>query len=172
MDLERLISSLERFGKLLPALVADVTDEDARWKPESGNWSILEIIVHLADEESEDFRKRIELSLSDPDVVWPSIDPENAAVERRYNEKTLSVEVDRFVEERARSVSWLRLLQSPNWETTYDHASIGSFPIGDVMVGWAAHDHLHLKQIAKRLYEMNARDGAPYKPDYGGEWRA
>ncbi|MCH8165404.1 MAG: DinB family protein [Planctomycetes bacterium] len=60
MNLKRLIDSLERFAEILPAVVRGVTTEDARWKPADGAWSILEIVTHLADEEVEDFRTRVE----------------------------------------------------------------------------------------------------------------
>ena len=66
MEFEKLIASLGRFGCILPSLVADVCEADAKWKPESGGWSILEIVCHLVDEEVEDFRIRVQSTLADP----------------------------------------------------------------------------------------------------------
>jgi hypothetical protein len=36
------------------------------------------------------------------------------------------------------------------------------------MASWAAHDALHLRQIAKRLYELTARDAGRYSAGYAG----
>lgn len=172
MEFPKLIDSLERFGKLLPAVVAGVSKDDARWKPELGGWSILEIVCHLADEEVEDFRCRVKMTLKDPSAPWPPIDPEGAAIERRYNEQNLSEVVQRFIDERAKSTQWLRSVESPDWDLAYQHPKFGAIRAGEVMVSWAAHDQLHLRQIAKRMFEINVRDGAPYATDYGGEWKA
>jgi hypothetical protein len=40
------------------------------------------------------------------------------------------------------------------------------------MVSWAAHDMLHLRQIAKRLFQIAQRDGDGFSTDYAGEWKA
>jgi len=172
MNFPKLIHSLDRFGRILPAIVADVDDADARWKPANGAWSILEIVCHLADEESDDFRLRVQLGLDDPTIPWPAIDPEGSAVTRKYNEQNLDETVARFIQERTVSVEWLKTVDTPNWKNTYVHPQLGDTIVGEVMTSWAAHDHLHLRQITKRLFEMNVRDGAPYKTDYAGEWKA
>ena len=172
MEFEKLVASLDRFGRILPALVADLSDSDAKWKPDAGGWSILEVVCHLADEEVEDFRLRVQSTLSDPSKPWPKIDPEATAVERNYNEQNLAHVVERFVRERNESVDWLKTLEHPDWDIAYQHPKFGSIAAGLVMASWAAHDQLHLRQIAKRMFEMNVRDGAPYPTDYAGEWKA
>ncbi|MHC4992905.1 MAG: DinB family protein, partial [Planctomycetota bacterium] len=63
MNHAALVDALERFGATLPVLVRDVSTGDARWRPPDGAWSILEIVTHLADEEVEDFRTRLRLTL-------------------------------------------------------------------------------------------------------------
>ena len=172
MDAKALIDRLERFADILPAVVRGLSDEDARWRPDGASWSILEIVTHMADEEVEDFRRRVELTLGDPEAAWPSIDPEGWAVERRYNEGRLVEAVERFAVARRESVRWLRGLDDPDWTRAYRHPKIGAMPAGEVFTAWAAHDALHLRQIAKRLYQMTARDGGEYGPDYAGSWTA
>jgi hypothetical protein len=172
MDTTRLIESLERFGNLLPAVVQGIGHEDARWRPSNGAWSVLEVVCHLADEEVEDFRARLESTLRDPGEAWKANDPEAWAVERRYNEQDLSETVARFVTERRQSVAWLRTLAEPDFSRTYQHPKFGPIRAGDIMVSWAAHDMLHLRQIAKRLFQMAQRDGQGFSTDYAGEWKA
>jgi hypothetical protein len=39
-----------------------------------------------------------------------------------------------------------------------------------LLASWAAHDALHLRQIARRLHGLAARDAGPYGVAYAGEW--
>ena len=48
-----------RTNAVVRALVAPLSLGDARWRPEEGGWSVLEIVNHLADEETQDFRQRL-----------------------------------------------------------------------------------------------------------------
>jgi hypothetical protein len=173
MNPTSLVDRLERFPEVLTGLVAMVTPEQARFKPPSGAWSILEIVAHLADEEVEDFGTRVRLMLENPAAAWPGIDPEGVAKARKYNEMDLPATMERFVRERRASVAWLRSLESPNWEVSVTR-SFGPIRAGDLLVAWAAHDALHIRQIAKRLYELAAEDGKPegYMARYAGEWGA
>jgi hypothetical protein len=169
MYADRLIASLEHFGRGLPVILEGVSVEDARWNPPDGAWSILEVVRHLGDEEVEDFRMRLELTLRDPTAEWPKIDPEGAAIERKYNEADFAEAVQRFVEERRKSVAWLKSLDNPDFSKTYKHPK-RDCPAGVLLASWAAHDHLHLKQIAKRMFQLAARDGGEYTTEYAGTW--
>jgi hypothetical protein len=172
MNAELLVDSLARFGRLLPAVVNGIADADLRWRPPNGNWSILEIVCHLRDEETEDFGKRLRLTLEDPSLPWPGIDPEGWAREREYNDQDFGTAVDAFAAARQQSVAWLRGLKNPAWTNTYEHPIAGELSAGDLLAAWAAHDQLHLRQIAKRRYELNGRDAAPFRSHYAGSWSA
>ena len=172
MKYRRLIESLKRFQFVLPALVRDISGEDAAWKPASGNWSILEIVCHLLDEEVMDFRPRIQSTLAEPGRVWPAIDPESWAIEESYNSQELAEKTEEFVAQRKKSVEYLDSLASANWDCAYQHPQIGPIRAGDLLAAWTAHDHLHARQISKRLFEVTQRDAAPYVTSYAGEWTA
>ena len=172
MNPDRLILSLERFGGSLPALLRPLTEEEARWRPAAGGWSVLEIVTHMADEEDEDFRTRLTITLAGDGDPWPPIDPEGWAIKRGYNEGILAEALARFADLRRRSVTWLRELNNPDWTRSHEHPKLGVIRAGDLLVSWTAHDTLHLRQIAKRLYQMVQRDGGDYSPEYAGRWRA
>lgn len=172
MNADALIARMDTFGSALPAIVGTLSRDDARWKPPDGQWSVLEIVCHLSDEERDDFRSRVRLTLADPQAPWPPIDPEGWARERRYNERDPHESVQRFVNERAASISWLRALKNPDWSRTHVHPRFGQFTAGALLASWASHDALHLRQIAKRLYEMSRRDAGAERIDYAGEWKA
>jgi hypothetical protein len=173
MNASGLIASLERFGETLPKVVAGVSSSDARWKPQGGAWSILEVVRHLLDEEVEDFRKRVMLTLARPEWDWPRIDPEGWALERKYNEASLDDAAAKFAAERASSVKWLRSASpEADWSQAHKHPQIGPIRAGDLLTSWAAHDALHLRQIAKRMFQIAERDGEGFSSRYAGEWTA
>jgi hypothetical protein len=164
-----LIARLERFAGVLPALAAVVTEAEARWKPAPEHWSVLEVCRHLLDEEREDFRPRLESLLRDPAAPWAKLELEGIAERRKYNEADLKETVAAWVAERKKSIAWLRALDSPDWATTYKHPK-GDIRAGDLLASWAAHDALHLRQIARRLHQLAARDAGEFKIGYAGEW--
>ncbi len=171
MSPDQLIDRLERFPAALSAIVSELPETDVRWRPPGGGWSILEIVTHVADEETEDFRRRLELTLRDPEESWPPVDPEGAAVERRYNDGDLAETVSRFTGDRRQSVQWLRSLADPAWANTH-HFKLGDITAGDLLASWTAHDALHLRQIAKRLFQLTERDAGACSTGYAGSWTA
>lgn len=171
---ERLIDRLGSFPAVIRAAVEPLYDDELRWKPAPEHWSILEVCRHLVDEEHEDFRVRIESTLSDPARPWPPLELEGVATARRYNEADRKTTLDEFAAGRARNVDWLRakLSARDDWSTAHQHPRFGPLAAGMLLASWAAHDALHLRQIAKRLHGLAARDGGPYPVIYAGEWTA
>lgn len=172
MNTDYLINRLAAFPSGLQAVLHDVDAGQAQWKPKHGAWSIQEIVRHLADEEAEDFRPRLQRTLQDPREPWDAIDPEGAAIERSYNSGSFAEAVARFCALRTESVRWLRHLSAPDWSLAYAHPSLGPIRAGDLLVAWVAHDALHLRQVAKRFYEQTLAAGALYHADYAGSWGA
>jgi hypothetical protein len=172
VDSAALICRMEILPGALPALVANISAADASWRPPSGAWSIVEIVNHLIDEDTRDFRARLELTLCDPPRQWPPIDPEGWAQRDGYNERDLMESVSRFVSVRGESLQWLRWLRGPDWSLEHHHPRFGSISAGELLGAWVAHDCLHMRQIAKRLYELCERDALPHPVRYAGEWRA
>ena len=91
MNHHKIIEHLVVNSDVFKYLFQSVSDEQACWKSDEGRWSILEVINHLYDEEREDFRKRLELVLENPEEQWPPIDPEGWVVQRKYNQRNLSI---------------------------------------------------------------------------------
>lgn len=168
MNLEPLFHSLQSFPEALTGAVVNLSDDDARWRPADGAWSILEIVTHLADEEALDFKVRLRLTLEDPEQDWPGIDPEGWASQRRYNEGRLRNSLARFAAERAASIDWLRSLGQPDVSRAKVHPKLGSLAAGDLLAAWTAHDWFHLRQIAKRRIQLVERDAVPHSIGYAG----
>lgn len=172
LNVDALIRRMEAMLQSLPALLTSVTPEEAHWRPDGGGWSIVEIVNHLADEEVEDFRTRLRMTLEDPAAPWPKIDPEGAARERDSNSRPLASSLQRFLTERRASLEWLRSLGEVGWATSHQHIKIGPLLAGDLLAAWCDHNILHLRQIVKRFHQLTQRDAGPYSTAYAGDWTA
>ena len=84
---DRITSQLTRQAETIRTLANGVPDAQARWKPSPDDWSILEVIHHLYDEEIEASRPTWITSSTMPDQPWPRIDPGGWVTQRRYNEQ-------------------------------------------------------------------------------------
>lgn len=154
----------------IAALVAGVGAEQAHWRPSSADWSIVEVINHLYDEERDDFRMRFELTLDRPEADWPPIHPAQWVIDRRYNERNLPDSLRNFQTERERSLTWLRGLPSANLATEHLHPQIGAMPAGDLLASWVAHDCLHIRQLNELQYLYHEQCARPYQIGYAGDW--
>ena len=170
MNVSELIDRLERFPWVLEALVGAMTSDEALRRPSASDWSVLEIISHLVDEEIEDFRLRLRSTLEDPDRAWALNDLDDVSEKRAYRENDLVERLARFATERGDSIEWLRSLNAPDWSLAYEHPQVGKISAGDLLASWAAHDQLHLRQLAKRLYEQTISDATDVAGDYAGAW--
>lgn len=161
---------LARNAETIRSMVAGVGDEQARWKPTSKDWSILEVINHLYDEEREDFRQRVDYVLHRPGEDPPGIDPEGWVTARGYNQRDAAESVQNFLHERQQSVAWLEGLRSPQWDSAYTHPAGFTLRAGDLLSSWLAHDFLHLRQLVELHYAWVRQQSAPYTVDYAGDW--
>lgn len=169
MDSDRLTSQLSGNAVKIQALVRDVSDQQAHWKPDPDVWSILEVVCHLLDEEREDFRVRLDYTLHRPGEPWPLIDPAGWVTAREYNQQDPETSLDAFLSERDASVAWLRELHAPNWEATYQ-APWGPISAGDLFASWVAHDLLHIRQLVELIWASTKAQLEPHRTDYAGQW--
>ncbi len=154
----------------IAALVRAFPPEHARWRPTPEDWSVLEVINHLADEEREDFRLRLDAALQRPGIAVPPNDPADWPAARGYNERDLAESLARFLDERQRSLAWLRALTAPAWSNTIPRNAGGVLRAGDLLAAWAAHDVLHLRQLVELQYHFLAAQAQPFGVDYAGAW--
>lgn len=170
MNFNNFTARLSKNVETIHSLARRVADEQARWKPAPEEWSLLEVINHLYDEEREDFRTRLDLLLHHPDRPWPGIDPQGWAVERRYNDRELKKSLNSFIQERQCSISWLEGLSLPDWEACYEHPTAGKISAGNLLACWLAHDFLHIRQLTELHWKYLSFLAKPYTLDYAGPW--
>jgi len=163
-----IIARLGRNRDLFRHLFAHLPEEEARWKPAAGKWSLLEVINHLCDEEREDFRQRLALVLEDPRRPWPPIDPEGWVTARGYNRRPVAESLDDLLAERSASLRWLQTLDSPDWQATHHHPRMGPLSAEQLLASWLAHDLFHIRQAAGLHFACLTRLAAPLSLGYSG----
>jgi hypothetical protein len=169
MEITQCEQQLKQNARRLAALVQDVDERQARWRPDPASWSILEVACHLLEEEQKDFRVRLDITLHRPDEKWPAIDPQGWVTAHAYNEQDLEATLAQFRAERQASLTWLAGLQGADWAASYD-APWGPIRAGDLLVAWAAHDLLHMRQLVELLWAYQESGVAPYNTRYAGDW--
>lgn len=170
MVVQDYLNQMRNSADAIAALIQDVPVTQAHWKPAADAWSILEVICHLYDEERDDFRQRLDLTLYHPDQEPPAIDPEGWVVARGYAQRDHQSMVAAFLEERQHSLAWLNQLGDQNWEQSVNHPRTRGLRAGDLLVAWAAHDLLHIRQLNELRYLYLAHNAAPFAPAYAGDW--
>jgi hypothetical protein len=158
---------LARLPAILPALLADFDQPLWRARPALTEWSPVEIVCHLRDEEVEDFGARVRAIL-DGAGVFERIDPERWAVERRYHEAEPQAALAAFLERRADSLAFLGGVEPWRLARAIELPRLGPMSGLDLVAAWVTHDRLHLAQLAATLARTGADGWAPLRTDYAG----
>lgn len=169
MEFETLYRDLAHGAEIIQALVRGITQAEAQIKPTPESWSILEVICHLVDEERDDFRQRIDLTLNHPAKEWPPIHPDAWVTERKYNQRDLAQTLNEFQAERAKSLLFLKDLQAADWNTSH-MSDYGERKAGELLGSWVAHDNLHMRQLVELRHFRLQNITTPYDIRYAGEW--
>ena len=169
MDVQNFSDQMASHAQAITHLASGVSDEQARWKPDAGSWSILEVINHLLDEERLDFRVRLEIILRGAGEDWPPINPQGWVTERAYNQRDLAESLASFLAEREKSLQWLASLGQPDFSILC-RTAFGEMAAGDMFAAWVAHDLLHLRQLVELHYAYTVQAVQPYSPLYAGDW--
>src|SRR5262245_8875314 len=170
LELDYLTARLRSDIDVFRGLLSGVSDEQARWKPAPEQWSLLEVTNHLADEEVEDFRTRVRLTIENPDLEWPGIDPERWAVDRAYNIRDVRESLARFVRERNVSLAWLSAPENIPWAAQTRNPKFKPMRVGDLIASWLAHDMIHIRQMNRLHYEYLAARKPGFSTGYAGKW--
>ncbi len=169
MNHSEIINLLEQNASVFKSLLFDAEKDLQQFRYHPEKWNLLEIVCHLYDEEREDFRARVKHVLHTPAEPLPGIDPVKFVKERNYASKDYSKTLSEFLDERRKSVEWLRGLKNPHWKNAYVHPKFGPFTAEFLLANWVAHDYLHFRQVARNKYEfLKHRSGVHL--GYAGNW--
>ena len=170
MSATLLVEARRELGRLpavLDALLAGCDDDAARTQPAPGEWSPVEILCHLRDEETEDFGARVRV-IVDGAAEFAPIDPERWAEERRYREASLSDALEALCSRRRASLDLLAIVAPETLHGSRPHRRLGRLSGLDVLAAWVAHDRIHVAQLAGTLARIWALRWADLRTEYAG----
>ena len=165
--MDEVVARLKANATTIEKLVSGVPVAEVRIRPAPKEWSVLEQICHLNDEERLDFKVRLASILETPGRDWQPINPEGWVVAHRYDEQDFQRVLDDFLKERRHSVEWLASLGAI--DLTVAHTSkFGTMSAGEMLYAWVMHDLLHIRQLAATLATRHAARAKPFSVEYAG----
>jgi hypothetical protein len=170
MNLQFFIARLAANAKALESLCRNASGEQALWKQSPEKWSIRQIVYHLSRTEEKDFRPRLEKTLRDENEDWQPLVASEMRLEKEDGAKNLNEYLQNFLDEREKSIAWLKTIENASWENSHRHNEQLTLAAGDLLASWLAHDYLHIKQIIRLQYDYVNSISAPFKTDYAGKW--
>ena len=150
-------------------MMQNATTDFVHFKEDHNQWSPLEIICHLIDEEREDFRARIKFLLANPETQPPPIDPKGWVLSRKYADQDFHEKLSEWEIEREKSVGYLKTLSNIDTTIGFDHNYFGRFTIQYLLTNWLAHDLLHIRQLTRCRYQHLQKRG-DIDIIYAGKW--
>jgi hypothetical protein len=160
-------TDLARLPPVLRALLDGLDAALWRERPTAAEWSPVEIVCHLRDEEAEDFGARVRVVVGGGQRFAP-IDPERWAAERRYREADPAAALAAFDQRRAANLEFLATVPAERLRATVTQPATGALSGLDLLAAWVTHDRLHLTQLTATLARLGARRWAPLRADYAG----
>ena len=116
----------------------------------SDEWSIHEIIVHLADSELVG-SWRIRRTIAEPGTTIQAYAEETWASLLNYKKQDASVALQLFSALRASNTSLLRSLPDEIWDNTSVHSENGTMSLYDIFVSLIRHVETHVQQIERLM---------------------
>jgi hypothetical protein len=139
-------------------LCETLAPELLRRKPQAGEWSALECLLHILDTEKV-FAGRVKAFLAG--VNFPAFNPdEEGAHDTGQPPAALAGE---FAALRAGSVAQLRGLTAADLPRGAVHAELGPVILAQMLHEWAAHDLMHTVQAERALMQPFIEQCGPWR---------
>ncbi|MBV9258951.1 MAG: DinB family protein [Ktedonobacteraceae bacterium] len=120
--------------------------------PAEGEWSIHEIVIHLADSEVMGYW-RLRKTLAEEGSILPVYDEATWAQKLTYHAQERELAIVLFTSLRASTGALLRSLPAEAWELTSMHPERGKINVYDLFNVYLQHGEIHLQQI-KRIKQF------------------
>jgi DinB superfamily len=142
------INAYEEVPSQLIAALEGLNDGQMQYISAIGEWSIHEIVIHLADSEVIG-HMRIRKTIAEPGSTLPAYDEEIWAGKLSYRLQEPALAIELFRALRASTAALLRALPAEPWQRTSLHPERGEMSLYDVFVLYLEHGEIHLQQIER-----------------------
>jgi len=157
-DVLPCLDLLEATPAILRGLMAEISEEDARWKPAADRFSIAEVLSHLSHSEGHCYRERLDRFLAEE---RPEIEPDDAQMHLEvYKTADPEADFDHFADQRKANIELLRGLPAEAGSRKALHRAAGEITLANMLHEWALHDLGHIRQIAELVRARKYLAGA------------
>lgn len=138
---------LESTPGVLRGLMAELTDDDARWKPAPERFSVAEVLAHLAHSEEACYRMRVDRFMAE---ARPEFESDDAQMYLElYRDADPEEAFDQFEGSRESNITFLRNLPTGAGDRIALHKEHGEITLAQMLNEWALHDLGHIRQVAE-----------------------
>lgn len=141
-----------------PAMLAEAVAAQPitalRFRPTPGAWCVAELIGHLLDNERVYQQERFAAILAADGATFGGYDQEGMVRDGGYATANPATLRAAFVAARDDTLALLATLTPAQWTRTGTRPDRGTFTVAGLVGLLAAHDRLHLAQIAATLAEV------------------
>ena len=130
----------------LRAALATVPKEALQWRPQPGEWSAHEVVVHCSDSETQS-ASRIRVVLSEKEPVIQGYDEAQWARDFDYHAHPIDVALATVDAVRGNTAALLRRLPEVAWSKVGRHTESGRYAAEDWLQIYADHLENHARQI-------------------------
>lgn len=146
-ECEELAISLASTPEEVQQLTDGLSARDTHWKPEGGEFSVVENICHLRDIEVEGYAVRIKRILLEDQPFLSDLDGARLAEERNYNSQDLSSSMKAFTDARDDNVRTIRELSSEQLKRTGTLENAGVISLERLIEMMREHDDVHITEL-------------------------
>ncbi len=142
------IARYEATPSQLIAALEGLDEAQLHHKPTEDEWSIHEVIIHLADSEAVGYW-RIRKVLAELDPLLAVYDEAVWAQKLSYRTQSRELAIALFTSLRGSTTALLHSLPVEDWERTGVHPERGQMTVNDLLNLYIKHGEVHLQQIAR-----------------------
>ena len=156
-----VLKALREAGSSLLSELYGLDEDELRWRPSEGEWSLKEIAAHLRDAE-ELALAQLNAFASGGSKPLPAWDVDLLPQERDYQGEEIDGLLAGFRDLRRETTYLLWGMTEADWQGSAEHPYRGPVTLGEIARELAQHDLEHLWQVRRlkgRLREsVSARD--------------
>lgn len=137
----------ETIAAQFASAIAGLSEQEMQ-RIQGDEWSIHEIVIHLADSEAIGFW-RLRKTIAEPGSTLAVYDEALWAKQLAYNTQSTTLALQLFTALRASTAALLRSLPAETWQHTSIHPERGHMSLYDIFLLYLDHGMVHLQQIER-----------------------
>jgi FMN phosphatase YigB (HAD superfamily) len=146
-----ILACLRATPAFLHTACKNLTREDWIRRPAEGEWSVIEILCHLTDMDSEVNLPRLRKVLRESNPFLVGVDTDAWADSRQYILRDGPQSLQAFIATRLELTAFLEHLSPEDWQRLARHAIFGPTCLKELIIFAAGHDRIHIRQVHQTL---------------------